>query len=183
MKSKAFTPYIQRNTMTAQANIYRYKFEDTFVEQLSRFAKIHQYDHRKDFKEAWTQWLDENEEIVSDEVRRLTTLDYKGDIIDKMFKSARYYFRKKSTEKKAPCERRGYVSVGKGILAAMDKHINANLSNIKPSTGFIDFCKQEIELLEKEVKHLVELGFTDSKEILYKMKKTYKNRYFMLIKS
>jgi hypothetical protein len=180
MKSKGVTPYIQRNTMTAQANIYRYKFEDIFVEQLSRFAKIHQHDHRKDFKEAWTQWLDENEEIVSDEVRRLTTLDYKGDIIDKMFKSARYYFRKKSTEKKAPCKRRGYVSVDKDILAAMEKHIN---KNIKPSTGFIDFCKQEIELLEKEVMHLVELGFTDSKEILYKMKKTYKNRYFMLIKS
>ena len=99
--------------MTTQANIYRYKFEEVFVEQLSRFAKIHQYDHRKDFKEAWTKWMDENEEIVSEEVRRLVSLDYKGDIIDKMFKSARYYFRKKSTEKKAPCERRDYVGVCK----------------------------------------------------------------------
>jgi hypothetical protein len=167
----------------AQANIYRYKFDDVFVEQLSRFAKIHQYDHRKDFKEAWTKWLDENEEAVSDEVRRLNSLDYKGDIKEKMFKSARYYFRKKSTEKKEPCERRDYVGVGKEILSAMDEHIKANLSNIKPSTGFLEFCKEEIELLEEEVKHLVGMGFTDAKEIEYKMKKTYKNRYFMAIRS
>jgi len=169
--------------MTTQANIYRYKFEEVFVEQLSRFAKIHQYDHRKDFKEAWTKWMDENEEIVSEEVRRLVSLDYKGDIIDKMFKSARYYFRKKSAEKKAPCERRDYVGVGKELLAAMDEHIKTNLSNIKPSTGFIAFCKQEIGLLEREVNHLVELGFTDANEIRNKMKKTYKNRYFVVIKS
>ena len=174
---------VTKTKMTTQANIYRYKFNDVFVEQLSRFAKIHQYDHRKDFKEAWTKWLDEHEEMVSDEVRRLTNLDYKGDIIDKMFKSARYYFRKKSTEKKAPTTRRDYVGVGKDILAAMDEHIKTNLSNIKPSTGFLDFCKQEIELLEQEVQHLVELGFTDSNEIQYKMKKTYKNRYFMTIRS
>ena len=169
--------------MTTQANIYRYKFEEVFVEQLSRFAKIHQYDHRKDFKEAWTKWMDENEEIVSEEVRRLVSLDYKGDIIDKMFKSARYYFRKKSTEKKAPCGRRDYVGVGKELLAAMDEHIKTNLSNIKPSTGFLAFCKQEIGLLEREVHHLVELGFTDANEIRNKMKKTYKNRYFVVIKS
>ncbi len=166
-----------------QANIYRYKFDETFVEQLSRFAKIHQYDHRKDFKEAWVKWLEENEEAINDEVRRLTSLDYKGDIIDKMFKSARYYFRKKSPEKKEPCERRDYVGVSKDLLTAMDEHIKSNLGNIKPSTGFIAFCKQEIVLLEQEVRHLVELGFTDSKEIEYKMKKTYKNRYFITIKS
>jgi len=169
--------------MTRQANIYRYKFEEVFVEQLSRFAKIHQYDHRKDFKDAWIKWMDENEEIVSEEVRRLVSLDYKGDIIDKMFKSARYYFRKKSTEKRAPCKRCDYVGVGKELLAAMDEHIKTNLSNIKPSTGFLAFCKQDIGLLEREVHHLVELGFTDANEIRNKMKKTYKNRYFVVIKS
>ena len=169
--------------MTAQANIYRYKFEDTFVEQLSRFAKIHQYDHRKDFKEAWTQWLDENEEIVSDEVRRLTTLDYKGDIIDKMFKSARYYFRKKSTEKKAPLERRDYVGTQKDMLDAMDSHIKSKINddNYKPSDGFDEFCKSNLELLKEEISNLCKNGFTDSNEIKQKIKKTYKNRYFLFI--
>lgn len=81
-------------------NIFRFKFKDEFTGELYKFAKIHQYDHRKDFKEAWKIWLEENTEIVEEEVRRLTNLRYDGDILDKMFKSARYYFRKKSTEKK-----------------------------------------------------------------------------------
>ena len=81
-------------------NIFRYKFCEDFTKPLYQFSKIHQYDHRKDFKEAWNIWIEENEDLVNKEVRRLTELDYKGDILDKMFKSARYYFRKKSTEKK-----------------------------------------------------------------------------------
>ena len=32
--------------------IYRYKFREEFVGELYKFSKIHQYDHRKDFKEA-----------------------------------------------------------------------------------------------------------------------------------
>ena len=80
--------------------IYRFKFTEEFMVELYNFAKIHQYDHRKDFKEAWKIWLEENAEIVEDEVRRLTNLRYDGDILEKMFKSARYYFRKKGTEKK-----------------------------------------------------------------------------------
>ena len=75
--------------------IFRFKFTDEFMEDLYKFSKIHQYDHRKEFKEAWLLWIDDNAELVSDEIERLTRLNYEGDVIDKMFKSARYYFRKK----------------------------------------------------------------------------------------
>ena len=163
------------------ANIYRYKFENDFVEQLNRFSKIHQYDHRRDFKDAWAAWLEENDELVCDEVRRLTNLGYNGDVIDKMFKSARYYFRKKSTVKRAPKDRRNYVGVHKDLLEAMDEHIKTTINKIKPSIAFADFCKQDTLLLEKEVHKLVRLGFTDTDEIHDKIKKTYKNRYFVLI--
>ena len=78
-------------------NIYRYKFIEEFTNELYKFSKIHQYDHRKDFKEAWNIWVEDNQGFVDEEVRRLSNLGYDGDIIDKMFKSARYYFRKKST--------------------------------------------------------------------------------------
>jgi len=81
-------------------SIFRFKFSDCFVNELYKFSKIHQYDHRKDFKSAWDTWLEENEELVNEETQRLSRLGYDGDAEDKMFKSARYYFRKKSTEKK-----------------------------------------------------------------------------------
>ena len=78
------------------STIYRYKFTEDFMNELFNFSKIHQYDDRKDFKEAWELWLVDNEEIVIDEEIRLINLGYVGDVRDKMFKSARYYFRKKN---------------------------------------------------------------------------------------
>jgi hypothetical protein len=165
-------------------NIYRYKFNNEFIVELDNFSKIHQYDHRNDFKDAWNIWVDENDELVNEEVRRLTNNGYQGDILDKMYKSARYYFRKKSTVKKAPTQRRDYIGTNKELLDAMDQHIknNINQANIKPSIGFIDFCKQEKDVLGNEVDKLFRLGVTDAKEIHDKIKKTYKNRYFILIK-
>jgi hypothetical protein len=166
---------------SCDVNIFRYKFSNDFTQPLYQFSKIHQYDHRKDFKEAWNIWIEANEDLVNKEVRRLTELDYKGDILDKMFKSARYYFRKKSTEKKEPQKRRVYVGIQSELLAAMDKHISSNKKNedYKPSNGFDDFCKQYIDLLKVEVTNLCKSGIKDSEEIKNKIKKTYKNRYFM----
>jgi len=164
-------------------NIFRYKFSEEFTSQLYKFSKIHQYDHRKDFKEAWNIWIEENDDLVNKEARRLTELDYKGDILDKMFKSARYYFRKKSTEKKEPQKRRSYVGIQTDLLMVMDKHIMSNKKNpdYKPSIGFDDFCKQNIDLLKIEVNLLCKNGIKDPDEIKKKIKKTYKNRYFMTI--
>jgi hypothetical protein len=164
-------------------NIYRYKFTDEFTSELFKFSKIHQYDHRKDFKKAWLVWLDLNEELVESESRRLTNLSYIGDINDKMFKSARYYFRKKSTEKKAPIQRRCYIQVQKELLEAIDNHIrNMIISNeTKPSDGFDDFCKNNKEALNIEVQNLYQSGMRDATEIKNKIKKTYKNRYFLII--
>jgi hypothetical protein len=171
------------NTDINFINIYRYKFTDEFTSELYKFSKIHQYDHRKDFKEAWALWIEENDDIVSKEIRRLTELSYEGDILDKMFKSARYYFRKKSTEKKAPKERRDYVSVSKTFLEIIDNHVKKNINNpdFKPSSSFDAFCKEHIGVLGEEVKLLCKNGLTDSQEIKDKIKKTYKNRYSVII--
>lgn len=162
---------------------YRFQFTDAFNNELYKFAKIHQYDHRKVFKEAWEVWLEENANIISSEVMRLTNIGYQGDIIDKMFKSARYYYRKKSTEKKALAERRDYVGVQKDLLAAMDNHIKKGLlsEDYKPSDGFDGFCTKHIDLLKDQVQMLCKNGLTNPQEIKQKIKKTYKNRYFLIV--
>jgi len=164
-------------------SIYRYKFSEDFTTELYNFAKLHQYDDRKVFKDQWTIWKEENEEIFNVEVERLQTLNYKGDIEDKMFKSARYYFRKKQTSKQEPKERKFYVSVQKELLESIDKHILTFVkeNKLKPSIGFIHFCENNKEELKNEIVRLVTCDMNNS-EILTKVKKTYKNRYFMLIK-
>ena len=164
-------------------NIYRYKFTEKFTTELFKFSKIHQYDHRKDFKEAWLVWVDDNKDIVESEIHRLSSLSYTGNINDKMFKSARYYFRKKSTKKKAPIKRRNYVQVQKDLLDAIDEHIKNMIisKETKPSDGFDDFCKNNKDILSEEVKSLCQSGMRDSNEIKNKIKKTYKNRYFLIV--
>ena len=165
--------------------IYRYKFSDEFIEELYKFSKIHQYDHRKDFKDAWELWIDDNSQLIFKESTRLTELGYDGDILNKMFTSARYYFRKKGTEKKEPRMRCSYIGTQKELLDAMDNHITLNLNIrehvFKPSTGFTEFCKKNIELLQEEVALLIKFNVVSSDEIKKKIKKTYKNRYFMIV--
>jgi len=147
------------------------------------FSKVHQYDQRKDFKEAWEIWTKENETDISEEVKRLQQLGYEGDVLDKMFKSARYYFRKKSTEKKAPMKRREYIGMNRELLEKMDEHIDAHSEDddFKPSTAFDAFCQETVDLLKEEVTRLFESGLKESEAIKQKIKKTYKNRYFMFI--
>ena len=174
---------INQEDESSSNTIYRYKFTEDFMVDLYKFAKIHQYDDRKDFKEAWLIWVEDNKDIVDEEIHRLLYLGYEGDILDKMFKSARYYFRKKSTEKKQPKQRRQYISVNRELLNAMDKHIEDNMynDNYQPKTGFITFCKDNEILLKDAISKLYEQGEKNSGLIEDKIKKTYKNRYFMLV--
>jgi hypothetical protein len=159
--------------------IYRYKFTEEFIEYLYNFSKIHQYDDRKDFKEAWIKWTEEHDDIVNMENRRLTNLGYDGNVLDKMFKSARYYFKNKSPEKKEPKERRQYISVNRELLNAMDMHIKENMTDkeYKPKLGFSNFCEKNTDLLNETIS---KLSVNDAELISDKIKKTYKNRYFMI---
>lgn len=169
--------------MTEKA-IFRYKFSEPFAVDLYNFAKIHQYDERVVYKEAWSAWVEENEELVSRECERLRSLSYEGDILDKMFKSARYYFRKKSTEKKAPATRREYISLQKTFLDKIDQHIQENIrtdKDYKPAKGFSAFCQQNPDIVQECISDLSRQNLTDSDEAQAKIKKTYKNRYFMAI--
>ena len=162
--------------------IYRFKFTQNFMDELYKFSKVHQYDDRKSFKEAWEIWTQEQEELIETEVARLNNLGYDGDVLDKMFKSARYYFRKKGTFKPEPKERRKYLGVHKELLDTMDSHIlnGRNSQDYKPSDGFVDFCKTNTEELKEEIAKLLKNDM-DSSEIMNKIKKTYKNRYFISI--
>jgi len=170
--------------MASTKPIFRYKFSDDFVAELYKFSKIHQYDDRRSYKDAWSIWLEENSEIVEAECQRLGELDYTGNVLEKMFKSGRYYFRKKSTNKKEPAARRSYVSVDKSLLDTMDRHIASKMrefaDGLKPSNAFIDYIGIYNDIHNDFVSDLHKQGIMDPVEIQDKIKKTYKNRYFTL---
>jgi hypothetical protein len=166
-----------------RAMTYRFKFSGGFTDILYRFSKIHQYDDRHAFKEAWEQWTETHESEVTDEINRLRFLGYDGDINDKMYKSARYYFRKKRPSPITQTKRKQYVQISRELLIVMDEHIIRGLTNghLKPQDGFLNFCETHMELVKEAVNGLYKSGMTNSDELHMKIKKTYKNRYSIIV--
>ena len=58
------------------SKIFRYKLSDDIMLDIAQFAKIHELDDRHTYKEAWIVWLNENQDQVDREMRRLQDLDY-----------------------------------------------------------------------------------------------------------
>ena len=165
------------------SKIFRYKLCDDIMNCIAQFSKIHQLDDRHTYKEAWAFWLTENQDQVEREVQRLKQLDYKGDILDKMFKAGRYYFREKLPKNKKPTEKkqRDYIVMEPELIQAMDTHLRLRMitTDFKPALAYDQFCTQHLDLLRKEIGRLLQENFPKEK-IAAKLKKTYKNRYFML---
>jgi len=116
--------------------------------------------------------MEEKKELVEIEMRQLIQTGYKGDIIDKMFKSARYYFRKKdkrenvqnvqNVQKREYCKR-----IDASLLATIDRHIVEYIS-LKPSESFALLFTTMDGFEEKYVKD--------------RIKKTFQNRHYILRK-
>ena len=168
-----------------EAKIYRFKFTEDFSGLLEQFAIVHQYDKSKVFKEAYNEFIKNNKNIVIREKRYLIGNGYDGDINDKMYRSARYYFKNKdysSTENKFKDKkkRRQYIKQNTEFINIIDDHVSKMLKEkVKPSEAFKNF--QENEPYSTSYKNeLARIGqFLDTdKDILNKVKKTYKNRYF-----
>lgn len=103
--------YVNNNSMTTTNNnnkktmmTYRHEFSKEFMAELSRFSKVHQYDDRYTYKTEWKKWTEQENiaHAIDMEKRRLEQNGYKGDTEDKMFKAARYYFKKKTAPAPAP---------------------------------------------------------------------------------
>lgn len=226
------------STAAAPIKTYRHEFSKEFMEDLSRFSKVHQYDDRHAYKSEWQKWVNQENitETMDIEKRRLQENGYTGDIDDKMFKAGRYYFRKKnktstsppnriteqdvSTPNSAtdlpetpttapaaaaasPPERRSYITMSKHCIRLMDQHIQEAASSttsssvFKPSVCYNNFYETQMttDEMTKEIENVIEKyektpgamsNLTEvelTEEIMDKIKKTYKNRYYKYISS
>lgn len=171
------------NENIKETKIYRFKFSEHINELLLEFSKLHQFEDRKLYKESWKLFLENNKEVLEREIIRIQDLGYSGDCYDKMYKSSRYYFRKKSTIKSQPKDRRKYVATNREILDTMDEHIEIEIknTNFKPSDGYDSYISNNKELIKKEIIRMKENGLNDPTIISQKLKKAYKNRYFLFI--
>lgn len=179
-----------------QFNIYRFKFNDNIILILKEFAKLHQFDDRITFKEAWTEWIKLYNSEIEEERKRLEAIGYTSDVIIKMFKSTRYYFKKKLTIKKEEINEelnedqhsdqieksnnRTYISLDIGLLEEIDSHIKKNSNNdtYTPALGWDEFCVTYNNLVESEINRINREYNLDKQNINNKLKKAYKNKYY-----
>lgn len=167
--------------------VYRFKLDDAVVEAVTSFAKLHQFDSKQDYKKAWEEWQEENNAMVEIETRRLNDIGYDGDVVSKMYKAGRYYFRTKNmNEQKEAKKRRQYIGMEPEVLEAMDKQIEemSKQEAYTPASGYDNFCKNHVNLLREEIVRITQTNpNVTAKLISAKFKKTYKNRYYIFSKS
>lgn len=165
------------------STIYRYKFSDAFTASLMDFANTYRYDDTPEFREAWSRWCLNNQSIVTEEDSRLANLGYDKDINIKMYKSVRYYFKNKSSEQKPPKKRRQYIMIEQEILNLMSDHIenHAFNNNYKPEFAYNNFVSNSLynNGLDEEIERLQDEYTLSELEVEKKIKKTYKNRYYL----
>jgi hypothetical protein len=199
------------DTPVKQNKVFRFNLDENIMTLITQFAKIHRYDDRHTYKEHWTEWVKDNIESIEREMNRLTQLGYTGDVLDKMFKAGRYYFREKAaaattaaattaaattaaattaaaTTAAAATEvvRRHYIVMQQEIIQLMDNHLKTiiKLQDFKPATAYVHFCENNLDSLRTEVIRLKQQNVNFTAETLStKIKKTYKNRYFILNKA
>ena len=169
------------HTALITPTIYRYEFSAETLEAISHFAAVHRYDQPAQFKDSWKEWIETQEELVATESRHLRENGYVGEVKDKMYKSARYYFKNKSTEKPPLKERRKYTSLSPQLLTEMDEHIGRAITNlVKPADSYTSFTTSAKVALDAEMRTLLNSNNLSENDILDKFKKTYKNRYFIV---
>ena len=80
-------------------------------------------------------------------------------------------------------DRKKYTTISRELREAMDSHIIDALTagQLKPQDGFLHFCETNIGLIKDAVTLLYKYETTDPNEMHQKVKKTYKNRYSMIV--
>lgn len=160
-------------------SIYRYKLSPEIVEKILYFSKLNEFAERTEYMEKWKLWCEENVLEIQEEENRLIGLGYTGNVLNKMFKSSRYYFRKKTLVKVEPKQRGQYIYLYSELLEKMDEYINSNISfSIKPQDMYIHFCELNSQLIQETTVELIDKNNFQREDIDFKIKKTFKNRYF-----
>ena len=63
---------------------YRYNLHSDVINLIKGFVNKHKYDDRESYKEAWLKWCKNNDQIIENEIKRLRSIHYNGDVVDKM---------------------------------------------------------------------------------------------------
>ena len=168
-----------------ELKLHHFNYSDDFANQLATFAKAHLEDNSKTFKKEWQTWKDANSALIQQEIAKMQSDGFQGSVEDKMYFSARYYYRKKAIRDNETADshiqepeinhpRKTYEMFDKTELSQMNTHILSQIYNamneggidqLTPSKSFANYLEQNANSAECE-----------------RTKKTYKNLYWRISK-
>lgn len=173
---------------------YRFDFTSLFATRLAQFAAEHVNKDRKTFQKEWSNWCEipEIHEQIAQESLLMEKNGFQGDVLDKMYKSARYYHRKNKPKIKEFIHKEHTNRFTREFLECMDDQIeeyirkqsngvldsNARIP-LSQSMGYEQFCKTHQDEIYAELLKIKEnRGRLDAATIGEKLKKAYKTRFY-----
>ena len=171
--------------------VYRHAIGQNVLDKLRPFAQLHATLPSKEFKAKWELWCTTNELLISAESRRLQNLDYSGDVLSKLYRAARYYFKTKppTLTPRRRSNSTPYLSLSPVLLQSMDAHIHTNLAKNESQppaalySHYIATHTDLVPLFTTEAERLRDQANLSDEAIASKFKKTYKNRYFLIARA
>ena len=182
---------------------FRFVFSNETQVLLETFSEKHLYtEDRASYKEAWKNWTEDPDvkHQLQNEIQYLTDQGFTGDALDNMYKSVRYYHTKRLLKEKAKVagtniiekkdRKKSMISFTKSFLKEMDDHIKYILRDnamtisyeqvtvVSPANAYVDFCNTRKDNILEEIRMMDTTQSNVAEELAYKLKKTYKNRYY-----
>jgi len=210
----------QKNTL-AKTNIKLQMAKQIFSEEFSKvlheFSKEHYEETLKQFRQSWQNWIstDDIQMKMKTEIERMRTKNFIGsdeEITQKIYTSARFYYRKKEKrakklatdlkeqDSKHKPKPKPYIGFSKEFIQIMDNEIKDKIlqeadinDTIKPTIkinqkkAFQIFTSAHINEISEEFGKLkIKYDELDekfiAKEIANKLKKAYQNRFYSICK-
>ncbi len=187
--------------MSNKQQIYRHKFTNDINELMQEFSKLHMFDNKDTLIDQFETFWDDNKDLFLREKNRLESENFNKDVKTSIFRSIKYYHIKKLKKENEDGEivkekePRDYIKLNKYIIQWIDTFIINSMKQkkIKPSVNFNEIIEKDEfkklikdekpKILNKYKKFIKETNQKKSEEEIeswwdFKIKKTYKNRYF-----
>jgi hypothetical protein len=166
---------------------FRFQLGDNILSSLRPFAARHADLRSTEFTIQWEWWCKTNEVLIEAETVRLRKMGYDNDVLTKLYRAARYYFKNcpPRLEPRRRINRCVYMTLAPQVLQAIDAHLRTFVSpdSAKPAALYAHFLATNtalVPLLATEIERMRMQGGFDDAKALAKIKKTYKNRYFLM---
>lgn len=173
-----------------QIKRFRFDFSYSMKQNLALFSETYQTLPRKQFQEQWKHWTQETHvNLFHDECEALKKQGFEGDIMDKLYKSARYYFRKKPTQQPAKQRKatKSYIRFTPSIISTMDNHIkNSILQEASQNTCFTlsyqeayqTYLQTQRTMLVQELKTIRQTYGSLDENIAWKLQKRFRDKFY-----